>query len=178
MESMSELSHRFVKEALHRQAICIDATLGHGHDAAFFLSQGVRRVIAYEIQPELACKTGQALADSRLEVRTCSHASMERDLQGQAVDAVVFNFGYDPKNPSGIHTRTESSFPAVLAALNLLRPKGRMALVFYSHPEGRKEQIRIRQLLARREDIDCQEVRHPFKPAAPVLYCIEKISRH
>lgn len=176
MESMSELSHHFVEPALHRQAVCIDATLGHGRDAAFFLDRNVRHVFAYEIQPDLARQTAAALDTPRLHVQAGSHAGLEDDLKDWKgkVDAVLFNFGYDPKNPSGIRTRLDSSLPAVLGAIRLLRPKGRMALVFYSHEEGIEERQAIVRALHHLSGIECLEIRHPFKPDAPVLVCIEK----
>lgn len=177
MESMTELAHRFVLPALHKQAVCLDGTLGHGHDAAFFLAHQARQVFAYEIQPQLAARTQARLDDPRLHVFLHSHARLEEDLQETSLDAALFNFGYDPKNPSGIHTRTDSSLAAVLAAFALLRPKGRMALVFYSHEEGLLEQEAIVHSLAGRQDMECLQVVHPFKPNAPVLLCIEKTSK-
>ena len=41
MKSMVELSHDFLLPTLHSQAICIDATLGKGKDAQFFLDHSV-----------------------------------------------------------------------------------------------------------------------------------------
>lgn len=38
MKSMVDLSHEFLKPVLHKQAICVDATLGQGKDTDFFLS--------------------------------------------------------------------------------------------------------------------------------------------
>lgn len=32
MKSMVDLSHEFLKPVLHKQAICVDATLGQGKD--------------------------------------------------------------------------------------------------------------------------------------------------
>ncbi|WP_288001727.1 hypothetical protein [Holdemanella sp.] len=36
MKSMVDLSHEFLKPVLHKQAICVDATLGQGKDTDFF----------------------------------------------------------------------------------------------------------------------------------------------
>ena len=50
MKSMVDLSHEFLKPVLHKQAICVDATLGQGKDTDFFLSQNVHKVYGFEIQ--------------------------------------------------------------------------------------------------------------------------------
>ena len=52
MKSMVELSHDFLLPTLHSQAICIDATLGKGKDAQFFLDHSVKKVYGFEIQKE------------------------------------------------------------------------------------------------------------------------------
>ena len=39
MKSMVELSHAFLQDILHPQALVIDATLGQGKDTLFFLQQ-------------------------------------------------------------------------------------------------------------------------------------------
>ena len=44
MKSMVDLSHEFLKPVLHKQAICVDATLGQGKDTDFFLSQNVHNL--------------------------------------------------------------------------------------------------------------------------------------
>ena len=50
MKSMVDLSHEFLKSVLHKQAICVDATLGQGKDTDFFLSQNVHKVYGLKIQ--------------------------------------------------------------------------------------------------------------------------------
>lgn len=53
MKSMVDLSHEFLKSVLHKQAICVDATLGQGKDTDFFLSQNVHKVYGFEIQRDV-----------------------------------------------------------------------------------------------------------------------------
>ena len=57
MRSAVEMSHLFLRDALHPQALCVDATLGHGKDAQFFLEQGCSQVIAFEIQEDVLTDT-------------------------------------------------------------------------------------------------------------------------
>ena len=80
MRSAVEMSHLFLREALHPQAICVDATLGHGKDAQFFLEQGCRQVIAFEIQEDVLTDTIQRIADPRLEAYCQGHETMDAIL--------------------------------------------------------------------------------------------------
>lgn len=175
MESMSEMAHRFLQPVLHGQAICVDATLGHGRDAAFFLEKGVRHVYAFEIQPDLLAECQKHLPDSRFHPFLKSHAEMETCLpQDSAVDAVIFNFGYDPKTMAGICTEAPESLKAVQTAARLLKSRGRMSLVFYPHAAGSEEKAVILDWLALQPDLEVLKIEHPFKEHAPSLVCIEK----
>lgn len=176
MKSMSELSHQFLKPALHKQAVCIDGTLGYGRDAGFFLEQGAKRVYAYEIQPNVLTAALDNLPDLRLHVLAKSHGQMGLDLGflQEKVDAVIFNFGYDPHTLEGIATTTDSSLAAIQAAAALLRIKGRMALVFYPHPQGVQEKEAIFKWLEMQPYLETTYVCHPFKQNSPSLLCVEK----
>lgn len=138
MKSVVEISHDFLKPALHKQAVCLDATMGNGKDTRFFLNQGVRKVIAFEIQRDIFEKTFHEINDKRLEAYCLSHIFI-KDKINTLLDAVIFNFGYCPGSNSGITTEAESSLEAVKQALNCLKIKGRMALVMYPHDEGKQE---------------------------------------
>ncbi len=175
MKSMSDLAHQFLKPAIHAQAVCIDATLGRGRDSRFFLENNAGTVFAYEIQPELAELCRKQIDSPKFSVRLKRHEQMAEDFQeGEYVDAVVFNFGYDPHTLSGVHTHCRTSLAAVMAATDLLRARGRMALVFYPHEEGRKEREAITEALLQRTDIDLLESARIDKPESPVLLCVEK----
>lgn len=138
MKSAVEISHAFLKPALHKQAVCLDATMGNGKDTRFFLNQGVRKVVAFEIQPNVFQKTVNEIKDTRLEAYCLSHIFI-KDKINTLLDAAIFNFGYCPGSDSGITTQADSSLDAVKQALDCLKIKGRMVLVMYSHEEGIKE---------------------------------------
>ena len=176
MESITTLSHAFLKPALHSQALCLDATLGYGHDAGFFLDRNVYRVYAYELQPTLAQETQKKLNSPRLCLFQKNHEAIGKDLaflQGR-LDAAIFNFGYDPKTKA-MPTQVNSSLQAVQATLSLLRLKGRLALVFYPHIQGQQEKETILNWLQGNPNVDVLCIAHPFKPNAPCLICVEKI---
>lgn len=173
MTGMSEIAHQYVLPALHKQALCIDGTLGYGRDSLFFLKNHARFVHAWEIQDDLIeqVKTDFATYGTRFILHPCGHEQIGawHQKEKQSVDAAIFNFGYNPRTLSGICTKADTSLQAVLAVFDALRPKGRMALVFYPHEEGRKEYDQIYAALSEREDADLLEIRVPDKPDSPFV---------
>lgn len=135
---MVEQTHDFLRPSLHRQAICIDATLGQGKDSQFFLEEGVSRVIAFEIQQEAIDLVLKKIQDPRLEIHHLGHEHIQ-DMVTQKVDAIVFNFGYCPCLDHAVTTLPETSYLAVQQALERLKPRGRMVLVLYPHEKGQEE---------------------------------------
>lgn len=111
MKSMVDLSHEFLLPALHSQAICIDATLGHGKDATFFLEQGVHKVYGFEIQEEVGRETENKIHNSRLHVLLKGHEHLDCIIED--IDAIIFNFGYCPHGNKAITTLANTSLTAV-----------------------------------------------------------------
>ena len=138
MKSMVDVSHEFLKPVLHKQAICVDATLGQGKDTDFFLSQNVHKVYGFEIQRDVFESTKERLDDQRTCFYNVGHEHMEEYIH-EEVDAIIFNFGYFPQGNHDITTHASSSVSAVRQALKLLKVKGRMALVMYPHESGQEE---------------------------------------
>lgn len=178
MKSMVQNSHEFLKEVLHPQAIVIDATLGAGKDSAFFLQQSLSKLFCFEVD-KTALEEGKQKIENvkakrskpvEVSVLHRSHDQMFpllAEYQGK-VDAIVFNFGWYPGDPARSHTTARTSALGVKQALELLRVKGRMALVFYSHEESNEEEIKVWEVLKEFEQsIDVLVLKHPFKPFAP-----------
>lgn len=173
MKSMVDLSHEFLKPALHKQAICIDATLGQGKDTDFFLSQNVRIVYGFEIQRDVFESTKERLDDQRTCFYNVGHEHMEEYIH-EEVDAIIFNFGYFPKGDPKITTQSSSSVSAVRQALKLLKVKGRMALVMYPHESGQEEAKCMEQFLKTQTTIQVQKVQNLLVDHCPYLLLIEK----
>lgn len=183
MKPVTAFCHDFLAPALHRQALCLDGTLGTGMDSRFFLDHGVHAVFAFEIREEIALQTEKTIDDKRLHVYPCSHeraGTLLGHYAGQ-LDAAVFNFGYYPKQRNSQPTQTASSLKAVQEAFTLLKPKGRMCLVFYSHEEGKKEAEAIMaflETLHRAGTLQILTLRHPFNADAPWAALCEKRSHN
>ena len=173
MKSMVDLSHEFIRPVLHKQAICVDATLGQGKDTDFFLSQNVRIVYGFEIQKDVFESTKERLDDQRTCFYNVGHEHMEEYIH-EEVDAILFNFGYFPKGDPKITTQSSSSVSAVRQALNLLKVKGRMALVMYPHESGQEEAKCMEQFLKTQTTIQVQKVQNLLVDHCPYLLLIEK----
>lgn len=147
MKSMVDLSHEFLLPCLHQGAICVDATLGHGKDAKFFLDHKVLKVIGFEVQEDVLNETVNNLQTKKLQAHLLGHEKMDEVIHSQ-IDCVVFNFGYCPGKDESIYTKTDTSLIAIQKALCLLKKKGRMALVLYPHEAGRQEAKAIEEYVS------------------------------
>ena len=156
MKSMVDVSHEFLKPVLHKQAICVDATLGQGKDTDFFLSQNVHKVYGFEIQRDVFESTKERLDDQRTCFYNVGHEHMEEYIH-EEVDAIIFNFGYFPQGNHDITTHASSSVSAVRQALKLLKVKGRMALVMYPHESGQEEAKCMEEFLKTQTSIQVQK---------------------
>lgn len=138
MKSIVDQSHEFLKYVLHKGAVCIDATLGWGKDADFFLKNKVRKVYGFEIQQAVFRQTVSNIEDGHFIPILDGHQNMDVYVK-EEVDAIIFNFGYCPDFDSQVKTNPKTSLEAIEKALCLLKKKGRMALVIYPHEEGKEE---------------------------------------
>ena len=173
MKSMVDLSHEFIRPVLHKQAICVDATLGQGKDTDFFLSQNVRIVYGFEIQRDVFESTKERLDDQRTCFYNVGHEHMEEYIH-EEVDAILSNFGYFPKGDLKITTQSSSSVSAVRQALKLLKVKGRMALVMYPHESGQEEAKCMEEFLKAQTSIQVQKIQNLLVDHCPYVLLIEK----
>ncbi|WP_288162446.1 tRNA (mnm(5)s(2)U34)-methyltransferase [Dubosiella newyorkensis] len=171
MKTMVELSHAFLQEAMHKQAIVLDGTYGNGSDTRFFLDQPVKKIYAFEIQPELKPKT----IPSSLVWILDSHAHLDRYIQ-ESLDAAIFNFGYCPGLDPSITTQASSSVEAIQKTMQRLKPKGRLSLVLYAHENSLLEQQEIERFLKTLDprQYGIQKITNYLKKDSPYLFLIEK----
>lgn len=176
MKTMVELSQDFLKPVLHKQAVCIDATLGNGKDTRFFLKRGVKKVYSFEIQEDLCQKARQEIMDDRAVIVCKSHSQMKEEVLEEQVDGIIFNFGYCPKKNHQITTLPDTSLSAVQQALDLLKVKGRMSLVFYNHAKADEERSKVQNYLEHLDphEIAVQKIVQLNAKNAPFLLCVEK----
>ena len=157
MLSAVEYSHLLLRGRLLPGDMAVDATAGNGHDTIFLArltgSQG--KVFAFDVQA-LAIAATRQLLQSHLVPDNCyqlicgSHSTMPEHLPPElkgCVAAVIFNLGYLPGGDKSLVTRTETTLPAVVTAMEFLRPGGMLILVLYpGHPSGAEEAQALREL--------------------------------
>lgn len=135
---ITEWCRHFIELQIKPGDLCIDATVGNGHDTLFLsrLTGTTGHVLAFDIQ-----QTALDSAKMRLEKHGApknvtflldSHSHMENYARPDTVSCIVFNFGYLPSGDHAIATRSETSIPAIRQGLELLKEDGLMSLCIYS----------------------------------------------
>ncbi len=139
------LGQSFLEGFVRPGDICVDATLGNGHDCQRLceLVGESGLVHGFDIQQQAIRSTEERLRKAgllqRARLHLCSHAEMESHVQ-PGVRAVLFNLGWLPGGDHDITTRTESTLRALNQSLALLQSGGRLLVCIYpGHHEGRRE---------------------------------------
>ena len=103
--------------------LCIDATMGNGHDTLFLsqLAGPSGRVLAFDIQQV-----------APVSLFLDSHANMGDYARPGTVSCIVFNLGYLPSGDHSIATHKESTIAALEQGLELLKTGGCISLCIYS----------------------------------------------
>ena len=143
-------THRFLQRHLPCGGFAIDATAGNGGDTLMLCETVGKtgRVLAFDIQPQAVENTRKLLAENgwteNAQVVLDSHADMDRYVQPESADCVVFNFGWLPGGDHNLFTRKESSITAIEKGLACLKPGGIMSLcIYYGRNNGYEERDAI-----------------------------------
>lgn len=132
--------HAFLEKYVKEGAVCIDATAGKGRDTALLcrLAGETGRVLAFDIQEPAVEQTKALLQQEGLtaEVHLDSHAHMERYVDAESVDCVVFNLGRLPGGDPLVFTKADSTLEAIDAGLRVLKKGGIMAIALYYGKEN------------------------------------------
>lgn len=178
---ITELCHFFIESRLREGGFCIDATAGNGNDTAFLCRIVGKKghVLAFDIQEKAVDATKRKLSAEGLsdigEIIMDSHCNMHKYAEYDSVDCIVFNFGYLPGGDHGISTRAETSIPAIVTGLKLLKRGGLMSLCIYSGGDSGFEEKDA--VLAYVRQLDCRKYmvlrmdycNRPNNPPIPVM---------
>lgn len=164
---LTGLAHKLAAEILTEGGIAIDATAGNGQDTAYLakLVGEKGRVVAIDIQP-LAVATTKARLESeglaaRCDVRVADHADLAQLAAPHAgkIDCILFNLGYLPGSDHSLVTKPITTGKALHAALELVRPGGRILCVAYTgHPGGEDESETVEAF-----GTSCEEAGHAVR---------------
>lgn len=178
---ITQWCHHFLREHIRPGDLCVDATMGNGHDTLLLsrLSGPTGRVLAFDIQPEALENTKRRLSEAgapkNYHLILDSHEHMSSYCAPGTVHCIVFNFGYLPGGDHKVSTQADSSLAAVRCGLSLLQKGGLMSLCIYSGGDSGFEErdallaflagLDSRQYLVIRSDY----LNRPNHPPIPVL---------
>lgn len=180
MELILDFAKRILKECIQADSICVDCTMGNGHDTLFLAQQApCGQIYSFDIQPQALEHTKALLEQQKIgnvQLILDSHSSLKQYVTGPA-DAVVFNLGYLPGGDKSITTHTETTLSAIRDALDLLSDSGILVVVLYpGHPEGARESERLQEYLKGLDSGRYDVVQYAFlnKNHPPYLIAVQK----
>ncbi|MFV8064135.1 tRNA (mnm(5)s(2)U34)-methyltransferase [Streptococcus pluranimalium] len=141
MKRPLEMSHDFLMDILDDKSVVLDATMGNGHDTAFF-AQRVKWVYAFDIQEQAVLATKERLKAQQLgnvDIILDGHEKLDHYID-EPLDAAIFNLGYLPKADKRVVTKPHTTLESLSKALTALKDKGRIAvMIYYGHEGGEME---------------------------------------
>ena len=173
--------HHFLEDHVQPGDICIDATMGNGHDTALLsrLTGKTGKVTAFDIQQLALDNTEEKLLKENCpknwELVLASHERMNEYAEENTVSCITFNLGYLPGGDHTKATKGESSIRAIETGLSLLKKKGLMTVCIYSGGDSgfeEKEAVLsyIKALDAKKYLVIISEyANRPNNPPIPVL---------
>ncbi len=150
LHSLVTEAHKAIQPYLSKQSICIDATMGNGHDT-LFLAAHSQKVFAFDIQQSALKATGQRLQDSgyldKVHLIQAGHETMEQHIDcKEKIDVIVFNLGYLPHADPAIITQKKNTLAALNQAIKRLSSNGIISILAYpGHMGGYSEMQAIIQ---------------------------------
>lgn len=172
-ENVNTVLHRYLKEALNKDMVCVDATMGRGNDT-FFLANLCKKVYAFDIQMEALEQSKKRCKDlNNIEYYCMSHALMNEVIH-EEVDCIVFNLGYLPYSDQIVITKPESTLEALNKSYNLLKPNGILSVLCYVGHEGGKAEHDCVKHFIDTHDFDVLTYTYKTRENAPVLYYLHK----
>ena len=130
--------HEIIRSQVPAGGTYVDATMGNGNDTLFLCTMAgeAGKVYAFDIQEKALEKTKELLvshgAADRAELILDGHQNMDRYIEENTADAVLFNFGYLPGGSHDLATTPATSIEAVSKALKILKPGAMLCLCIYS----------------------------------------------
>lgn len=134
---------------INENSIVVDATCGNGNDTLYY-AQRCRFVYGIDLQKEAIDQTNQLLQQHQLtnyQLFLGCHSQLASYIN-QPVDLILFNLGYLPRGDHNITTEKQTTLPALLASLDLIKVNGLICLVlYYGHPQGKAEREAVLQFV-------------------------------
>lgn len=177
---LTQVAHERLAAALRPGDYAVDATVGNGHDTLFLAEQvgETGHVWGFDVQPSALENAYRQLVENNLSARVSlieeGHQHLSDRLPEEAhgrLAAVMFNLGYLPGSDKEITTSTETTLPALDAALANLKSHGMLSILAYrGHPGGQDETTAVECWLAERQGQGCRI--ETVESPGPILYLL------
>lgn len=187
LEGILPFARTLLKAAVSPGDICVDATMGNGHDTCMLaeLIGESGTVYAFDIQEQALEHTKARLDETHLEHRAVlihdSHGNLAHHLPEHThgnITGAIFNLGYLPGGDKSIVTKPESTIAAITQLLKVMATEGIIVLVIYhGHPEGKVERDSILSFVNQLDQKQAHVLRYEFvnqQNDPPFIIAIEK----
>lgn len=163
------ITHQWIKEAIDKESIVVDATMGNGHDT-LFLSEHAQFVYAFDISAQALEITQKRLQhQTNVQLIHDSHEHIQTYIN-HPIDGIVFNCGYLPNSDHTSVTQSHTTLAALDGALTLLKPQGWLCITLYlGHPQGPQEAHDVKRWLDTHTKI-LKTYTYPNIEKAPIAY--------
>ncbi len=182
MIDLLQLEKQLISPHLRPGGVCVDFTMGNGHDT-LFLANAVGeagRVYAFDIQQQALDNTRARLTEAGVADRCTlildSHDHV-REYVKEPICAGMFNLGFLPGADKSLTTLRKTTLPAVQAAMELLDADGGLLIAVYpGHEEGRLEGEMLAEFFATQSRFHFCASRFQIlnSPTSPFFFLIEK----
>jgi tRNA G37 N-methylase Trm5 len=179
----SDICDFYINSLVKEGDSVIDATVGNGNDT-LFLSKTVGesgKVYAFDIQELALESTREHLENNGVPNNynlICASHHRVKEFVKEPIKAGIFNLGYLPRSgKKNVTTMWETTFPAVVSALELLDKDGVLIVAIYpGHEEGALEGQRLKEYFEglSRFRICASIFRILNSPYSPYFYLLEK----
>ncbi len=196
---MAPWAHALLTEVLQPGALAVDLSAGSGRDALFLFQRVGEngRVLIFDVQEQTLqataslleqegakiqsgnLKAGEPYAEPGIYLVHDCHSRLASYLS-EPVPAIIVTLGCLPDDDTAWATASPSTLSALRAALEMLVPGGRLAVVCYGDSSGRtSEAEKVEQLFAGlpSEYWDVLQLSVPNRQSAPTLLVVERRPR-
>jgi len=173
------ISHEYIKKAINKNSVTIDATMGNGNDT-LFLSKHSKKVYSFDIQEKAINNTKQLLNENKISnvlLIKDSHSELDKYVK-EPVNCVMFNLGYLPKYNHSISTNYTSTIIGIKKSMELLVKNGLISIVIYHGKDsGFIEKEKVLEFISQIDDSLFKVLKISYenqKNYPPILILIEK----
>lgn len=164
MLKVIEFVHNIIKSKVNEEDICVDMTIGNGHDT-LFLCKLAKFVYGFDIQSQAIENTFKLLSDNNItnyKLFLDSHENIDIYVNDN-IKCFIYNLGYLPSGDKSITTMASSTIDSLKKALNLLSKDGIIALVIYSgHDNGKIEANAVKEFVTSLNQKEFEVISYQF----------------